>query len=677
MKKACTTLSLILMAVAASEAATINSTLTVNATGSIGATGITASGPITLSGVGSGTFTATAPLSLTSQTITADFTATLSGGTLIGKLSFPFALLSNNPPAGTTASATITSGTGSFAGYTGNFPTLSGSGNLNVTSFTLTNVTGNGTINTGGSTGGGGTGTSTPTITAVQNNYSYILPGLPNYGISPGTLFIIKGSNFSNQPLSALQSSAAPGLPKTLNGTSVSVTVNGTTVTPAIYYTSPTQLGVVLPSNAPVGTGTITVTNGSTAGTPAPIQVVQSALGLDTLFGSGTGGGVATDASGNVLTASSSASPGQTIILWGSGIGADTSNADTTYPESQNDLTAKVGLKVYIGGIQANIAYAGRSQYPGVDQVDVTVPTGVTPGCSVSVVAAGGTPLVVSNSVTIPVAPNGGACSDAIFGIGGTQAGNLGGKSSVNLGVVDVTQIVTAGATSTAPTSTTNAAGAIFQNVSGSQFATNAGTGASIGSCVVNAPTVGTATIPTITGLDAGSLSVNGPTGSVALSVLPTQLGLYFGQLSTGAIPSSGGAFTFTGTGGKTVGAFTTTLNFPAPLVWTNMSSITSVNRSQGVTVNWTGGGTGTYVSITGSSSATINGQFTLVGFTCSAPVSAGTFTVPPPVLLALPAGNGSLSVGNSTNPQTFTASGLDIGYAFAGTTLSNSPTYN
>ena len=43
----------------------------------------------------------------------------------------------------------------------------------------------------GGSGGGGG---NTPTITKIQNNYSNIPPGLPNYGIAQGSLFVIYGS---------------------------------------------------------------------------------------------------------------------------------------------------------------------------------------------------------------------------------------------------------------------------------------------------------------------------------------------------------------------------------------------------------------------------------------------------------------------------------------------------
>jgi uncharacterized protein (TIGR03437 family) len=67
---------------------------------------------------------------------------------------------------------------------------------------------------------------------------------------------------------------------------------------------------------------------------------------------------------------------------------------------NQNNLT-NIPMQVFIGGIAANILYRGRSQYPGVDQIDVAIPTDVSPGCFVSVVAVSGS--IVSNTVTIPV----------------------------------------------------------------------------------------------------------------------------------------------------------------------------------------------------------------------------------------------------------------------------------
>jgi hypothetical protein len=116
------------------------------------------------------------------------------------------------------------------------------------------------------------------------------------------------------------------------------------------------------------------------------------------------------------------------------------------------------------------------------------------------------------------------------------------------------------------------------------------------------------------------------------------------------------------------VGSFTQGLSAPAPLVWTNAGSAGTVTRSQGVTVDWTGGGNG-FVEISGGSIATsASGTFD-ASFTCNAAAGAGTFTVPPSVLLALPVGSGSLSVGNYTLPQNFSVSGLDFAVAIASAT--------
>jgi uncharacterized protein (TIGR03437 family) len=262
-------------------------------------------------------------------------------------------------------------------------------------------------------------------IFQVQNNYSFLLPGAPNYGIAPGSLFAIQGQNLNGNSQPVLQSSAAPGLPTTLNQTSLSVTVNDVTTTPALYYASSTSLAAVLPSTTPVGAGTITVTYNGQISEPAPIQVVPSAVGLDTLYGTGAGTGVVTDVNFNVLGLTNSAMPGEVVTLWGSGVGADTSNDDRTFPQNQNNLT-NIPMQIYIGGISANILYRGRSQYPGLDQIDVVVPANVSPGCYVSVVVETGS--IVSNSVTVPVSPNGGACSDPALGLSGTQLQALANK---------------------------------------------------------------------------------------------------------------------------------------------------------------------------------------------------------------------------------------------------------
>ena len=129
-------------------------------------------------------------------------------------------------------------------------------------------------------------------VTELQNNYSYTQPGLPNYGISPGMLFIIKGTGLTSI------SNTAERFPLTtsLNGISVSVTVNGVVTQPTLYYILPTQIGAVLPENTPLGSGTLTVSNGLQTSQQVPIQVVQSDFGILTYNGAGFGPAYAFDA---------------------------------------------------------------------------------------------------------------------------------------------------------------------------------------------------------------------------------------------------------------------------------------------------------------------------------------------------------------------------------------------
>jgi hypothetical protein len=188
-------------------------------------------------------------------------------------------------------------------------------------------------------------------------------------------------------------------------------------------------------------------------------------------------------------------------------------------------------------------------------------------------------------------------------------------------------------------------------------------------------------------GLDAGpQIGVTGPAGARQLARRRT--GYYDAQLGGGtAIPGgppaqpdflNPGAYTITGPGGTQVGAFTAQFNNPAPLTWTNRDAVTAVNRSQGVTVTWSGGDPSSYANISGAS-------FTAGGvgasFMCIERVAAGRFTVPPAVLLALPpsAGDipGFLLVGSTTNPSRFNANGLDAGYIVATSSSGKTVPYN
>jgi len=655
-------------------AATISTTLTVNATATLGISGGTIAGTAAFTGgIGSGTLAASVPLTaLVSDPAKTTFTITgLPGGTLTGSISVPQSVLTGGATAATSVKMTFTGGTGTYAGATSGEFTLTGSvsGDI-VAGFKLTNFTGSGTITTGGGT----TGPPTPTISTIQNNYGQIPVGYPNYAIAPSTLFFIKGASLSNSSTSLL-SSADPGLPTTLNGVTVTVTSGGTTLQCPLYYLLPTQIAAVLPGTTPVSANaTITVSNNGGTSAPFPIVIAKSAFGILSYNGSLA---AAYDASNAILTATNSANPNQAIVLWGSGVGYDPADDDKLYPQKQNNLT-DIPMKAYVGGVEAAIAYRGRSQFPGVDQVVLTIPGSAPTGCYVSLSIVSDT--IVSNSVTIPIAASGKTCSDPNSGLTPDMFQNLAGKTTIREGILTVAQATTI---TSSGTRTDGTVGGIFQSVTG--FATSSGgSQVSLGSCLVIPPTDPSAPTPAAaTGLDAGaSIAVTGPGGNVTLSQLSVPgvslAGFYAppnGLVPGSFIPATGGAFVFdNGAGGKDVQHFNATLNLPAAFTWTNAAAITSVNRSQGVNVTWSGGAAGSYVSISGSSQATVGGKQISASYTCLAPVAAGQFTVPPPVLLSLPAGTGTMSVADYTNVQLFNAPGLDLGLLIGGNSTSKSP---
>ena len=95
--------------------------------------------------------------------------------------------------------------------------------------------------------------------------------------IAQGSIFVIKGNNLGPATLTIAPSAFQSA---TLSGTSVNVTVAGTTVAALMYYTSVGQVAALLPSNTPVGTGTITATYSGQTGPPHPITVAPSNVGI-------------------------------------------------------------------------------------------------------------------------------------------------------------------------------------------------------------------------------------------------------------------------------------------------------------------------------------------------------------------------------------------------------------
>jgi uncharacterized protein (TIGR03437 family) len=511
-----------------------------------------------------------------------------------------------------------------------------------------------------------------PGVTSVQNPASNIVPGLPNYGIAQGSIFIIYGSGMGPSTISI-----ASTLPyqNVLSGTSVAVTSGGLTQAANIVYTLSSQVAAIMPSSIPTGNATIKVTYNGFVSQGFSTTIVQNNFGISTLNQTGFGPAVITYPTSSapfygVVSTTNSAVPGNTYTMWGTGLGpAIGGNSDNNV-----NAFASVGPQptILIGGIAANIVYYGRSPGagPGLDQINFTIPSGVT-GCNVSmVVQTTGTPATLSNSTTIPIAANGGACSDT-YGIqASTWSPLLAMANGINVSFLEMIQTSTTTYTkgTANPTTVATQINADFVHYTQAQLSSQYQNifvpGASSGSCVTTIALVGNPTTPTTnyTGLDAGlTVNLNSFTGQV-FPLQKSATGIY-GLAGSTTFPT--GTYTLSvGAGGTGVTSVTgEALTLPSFATWTNQAALggSTITRANGLTITWAGGGTGTgrYIDIQGSAGFGGNGTNTIT-FDCVVPPGPGTFTIPSQVLLAMPVGAGSIQV-NDNVPLLVTAPSFNL----------------
>jgi uncharacterized protein (TIGR03437 family) len=473
-----------------------------------------------------------------------------------------------------------------------------------------------------------------PSITGVYNAGSWIPPSLPNSGVAQGAVFTITGAGLGP---TAIQQPAGYPLPTTLGGTTVQVKVGAATENCIMVYTLSTQVAALLPSATPVGSGTLTVSyEGATAS--VAIQVVAASFGMVTLNEGGTGPGVVTDLSYNPITFLNPAHPGDNIVLWGTGLGA-TSGDETEPPPNVNFP----GVQVLIGNQLITPGYAGRSSSPGLDQINIVVPAGISGGCKISIgVLVNG---VMGNVVSTSIAPAGQTtCSEAYGYLTTANLTKAAANGSLNIGLADLSGVSTneetfVGSFANYPINS------LVRSYGGSF-------GPSIGSCIVYEQAAGaelTLTDPIVPGLphlNTGSALVISAKGS-PVTVDADSTGVYGADVGTSANAFiSPGTFTVSnGNGGSQVPAFSWSDTLPAPISFVNFP--TTVNRAQDLTVTWTNSSAFTLVSIFGYSAVVLNStQNSYVQFICAAPATATQFTIPSSILGLLPTnGYGALDV--------------------------------
>jgi len=496
--------------------------------------------------------------------------------------------------------------------------------------------------------------TTRPTISALQNNYSYIIPGMPNYGIAQGSIFVMYGWNMG--PPMVVSQTSFP-LQKTFSGVQIDVVVGGVKTQAIPYYVYANQIAAILPSNTPVGDGLIQVTYNGQAGEMAPIKVVANAPGILTAGGA-TGLAQATDLQGRLVNYSNSANPNDIITFWGSGLGAVT--ADETNIGAPIALP-NVPLEVYIGGKKATVQYAGRSAYPGLDQINVYVPAGVA-GCGVSVFARINN--MVSNSTNIPVAAAGRSCTDDSFGMSGDFLQGLINTGTMKFGLVGLRHTVML----TSPQVVVDDTFIGFVKLDMATWALWQAYLSYVapGSCSVlttAADLRGQASLTRPPSLDAGPYLILSAPGVGSVNLEKSGDGFYGDVSPVPIYPTTGTAtMTVTGSGGSQVGAFSAKVTPGAALTTHNLTTFGTIDRAQGATVTWQGALTGSVVVIEGSSLLPSLTSPTITLFSCLANADEGRFPVPAWVLQALPpssANAGMIGIMNATPVTSFPVTGV------------------
>lgn len=213
--------------------------------------------------------------------------------------------------------------------------------------------------------------------------------------LSPGMIVQIYGTNLSTQSVGA---SAIP-LSDSLGGTSV--TIGG--LPAPLYYVSPGQINAQVPSElAAGGEYQIVVSSGGAQTTPASIGTTSVAPGVAAYT---TGQAIAQHTDYSLVTASSPAKPGETIVFYLVGMGLTDTPVASGAASPANPLAHPlIAPTVMLNGVTApasSVVFAGLTPgVVGLYQIDFQVPASAPNGNLPLVISQSGSQ---SNTTILPV----------------------------------------------------------------------------------------------------------------------------------------------------------------------------------------------------------------------------------------------------------------------------------
>jgi uncharacterized protein (TIGR03437 family) len=213
---------------------------------------------------------------------------------------------------------------------------------------------------------------------------------------APGSIISIYGTNLAPIGSSLDGFSNITALATAMNG--VTVTIGG--MNAPFYYVGPNQINVQVPLEVAPGTQPVVVTN-SAGSVSSTLTVAAAAPSIFDIDGKGTGA-IVKNADFSLVTPQNKAKAGDVLVIYMTGLGQTTPAVQTgvLVQPPASGFNNTVPVTVTIGGQNATVVYSIASPgFVGLDQVAVTVPSGVSGRVPVVVRAAG----VPSNTINIDI----------------------------------------------------------------------------------------------------------------------------------------------------------------------------------------------------------------------------------------------------------------------------------
>lgn len=504
-----------------------------------------------------------------------------------------------------------------------------------------------------------------PSVTAVGNAAS-VRAGLTNSRLAPGAWMSIRGKELG--PTTAVYGDAPAN---ELGGSSVQiVTSGGAQFDAPLIFAAGGELLVRVPANVPAGEASVTIRAASgTKADAAKFTVVPSNFAVFTANLNDDAAAVflqfRTGGFYYLNELNAPLKPGDEVNLWGTGLGAD----DAPLTILINDKAAEIVAKS-----------KGES---GLDRVRVKVPADVD-GCGLPVFAKTGDDAAAAVGM-LSVASDSRVCLDRggftpadidkAQSAGGLKAAYLflmrygapGGGGAVDIGFANFSRVsyeLIRGFRSN-----------WSQTIPGACYAANTdGDSNSFGAGMPGADFFDDFYPFGETPLDAGPMiDVRGPGGPQQMQKAADGIytGFFFNMTNPTVSYFAPGDYTLSGNGPGT-GSFSAPVKIGAPVTFTGVPAMATVNRGQDYEIRWTGGAPGDRVWVAGYS-VELNGfTFARAGMvSCYALAQNGKLTIPSSALQFLPAssqpGMGFLMLYSAAAPQRFQPTGgLDAGYVLS-----------